>query len=155
MRGRTVIESAFLAVYPSAIHGGYMKNVLIVTAVALSLSACTSMSVKEIRDAGQKDSFIVKKNYQAAYRPLSEETRRCFQIGLITASWVVHGDLYTDIKRGTITVEMVGGMGTKGLLVVDVSEVDSNSSRIDIMEPPGQQSITPRIKKFFDGVPIC
>ena len=132
-----------------------MKNWILIAASCVMLSACTSMSVNEIRADGQRDSFVVPKNYQAAYRPLSEETRRCFQIGMITASWVVHGDLYIDIKRGTITVEMVGGLGTKGLLVVDVSEIDANSARIDIMEPSGQQSITPRIKKFFDGVPIC
>lgn len=132
-----------------------MRKILMACVIPLVLSACSPMTVREIREQSAPESFIVQKTYQSAYRALLEEMRRCFQIGMITAAYMVQGDLYHDIRKGEISVTLVGALGPMPMLLVDIQEAGPDAARIDVINKPGQTSITPRIQGFFDNVPVC
>lgn len=132
-----------------------MIKILMSCVVALALSACAPMTAREIREQSAPESFVIQKNYQATYRLLLEEMRRCFQFGTLGATYIVQGDLYPDIRKGELAVTVVGGLGSMSLLLVDVVESEPNAARIDVINKPGQVSFTPRLKSFFDNVPVC
>lgn len=119
------------------------------------LSACAPMSVQGIREAGNIESFTVAENYQAAYRLLVEEMRRCMQYGMITASVVVHGEVYTDIKKAVITPTMHGGFGAMPLFVVDIVEVNAGSARVDVITKSAGTADARLLKGVFEKTPLC
>lgn len=130
-------------------------GVLAVAAALVLQTACAPMSAQGIRDAGNTQSFTVPINYQAAYRILLDEMRRCMQGGLITATVIVHGDLFTDIHKGVITPTMHGGFGAMPLVVVDIVELDPSSSRMDVLSKSAGSSDPKLLKGVFDNVPLC
>lgn len=75
-------------------------------------------------------SFIAPENYQAIYRRIIEMERKCWQSGLITAQMVVSGDLFHDIKTGTITTALHGGLGVDTYRVTDIVSIDENNTKI-------------------------
>lgn len=121
---------------------------------ALALSAC-SVTSQSIRDAGNLSTLTVPGNYQANYRLLSDELRRCMEGGYLTASVVVRSELFTDIKKGVITPTMIGGAGNKVLVVIDVVEIDPNTTRIDIHSKRAESDNIKHVKTIMAGDPLC
>ena len=121
----------------------------------LMLASCMTLSEQGFRDQGVKESFTVQRNYQDAYRGLSAEMKRCYQVGMITASTVVQSELFTDIRKGTITTALSGGFGNKTMLVVDIVSLDDGSSRIDVISNPSKASSFQNVNGFFSGNPMC
>jgi hypothetical protein len=113
------------------------------------------MSVQGIRDTGTKRSFTVGRNYQAAYRILSDEIRRCMQTGMITAAVIVHSDLYTDIRKGVITPTLHGGLGAMPLMVVDVVGLEGETTRIDVINKNANTEDVKAMQAVFSGATLC
>lgn len=138
---------------PQVLHGGC--KVIAVIAALGTLAACAPMSVQEIRATGARESFSIPGNYQANYRILVDEMRRCMQSGMITATVIVHGEIYSDIKKAVITPTMHGGLGASPLLVVDVLETGANETRIDVMSKSAGSTNAKLLKGVFDKTPLC
>ena len=131
-----------------------MKSWRLVLLVAV-LAGCAPMSAQGIRESGQKQSFTVSANYQAVYRTLTDEMRRCMQTGMITATVIIQADLFTDIRKGVITPTMHGGLGATPLFVVDVVGLEGDSSRIDVMTRGDGTNDTKALRGVFNGTPLC
>ena len=80
--------------------------------------------------AERQFTFTVPEGYQLVYRKILDQERKCWQTGLITAAIVVQGDLFTDIKQGTITTALHGGFGVDTHRVIDVLGMDNGSTRV-------------------------
>lgn len=103
-----------------------------VLACLITIGGCAPATVQELRaDHAGKHAFEVEENYQAVYRTVVTQARKCHQTGLITAQMVVQGDLYPDIKSGhvSIAVHGIGGVGT--IAAVDVAALSDARSRVD------------------------
>lgn len=74
--------------------------------------------------------FVAPENYQPVYRKALDQARKCWQTGMITAQMVVQGDLYHDIKSGTITVALHAGYGVDTYQVIDISAIDEHSTKV-------------------------
>lgn len=111
--------------------GDAMARVIMALAVAL-LAGCAPATVGALRtQSAGKQVFEVDTNYQAVYRTIIERARSCFQAGMITAQMMVQGDLYTDIRSGTISVALHGGLGVDTYLAIDVSAIGENRARVE------------------------
>lgn len=104
------------------------------------LASCAPSTAAGVRALGESRqfTFTAPENYQAVYRKVLEQSRKCWQGGLITAQMVVDGDLYTDTKSGTVTVALHGGLGVDVYQVIDVSLVSENESEIKAYYPRGR-----------------
>src|SRR5690606_22264719 len=69
-------------------------------------------------------------NYQQVYRTILDQARKCHQGGMITAQTVVQGDLYHDIKSGTVSVALHGGFGVDTYQVIDIKSISENESKV-------------------------
>ncbi len=100
--------------------------------LTLLLQGCAPTTAGGVRALGEKNSysFVAPENYQAVYRKVLRQERKCFETGLITAQMMVQGDLYTDIKSGTISVSLQGGFGVDTYQVVDISDINGKQSKI-------------------------
>lgn len=107
-------------------------------------------NVKEVRDNPSKRiDFEVKKNYQEAHRTILNQIRNC---SAQTWGTQISSDLYTDIKKGTISEAVNGPLGTLVSYIVDVAYVSDNSSRITIYSnTPKGESLSEYIKRWADG----
>lgn len=132
-----------------------MVRALVAVVVASLLGGCAQMSAQGIRQTGTKHSFTVNMNYQAAYRTLSDEMRRCMQFGVITATVIVQSDLYTDIRKAVITPTMHGGLGAMPLFVVDVVGLEGDLTRIDVITKNDNPGEAKGLQDVFNGTPIC
>jgi hypothetical protein len=72
------------------------------------------------QEAAGKYTYQFDSNYQQVYRTIVDRARACWQTGMITAQMVVQGDLYTDIRSGTISVALHGGFGVDTYLAIDI-----------------------------------
>lgn len=92
---------------------------------------CAPSTVQGLRDdpAG-KISFEVDQNYQDVYRKILTPARDCYQTGLITAQQVVQGDLFTDTRRGNVTVAMHGGAGVATYLTIDIAALSDMKTKV-------------------------
>ncbi|NYT38860.1 hypothetical protein ERD78_18910 [Allopusillimonas soli] len=108
-----------------------MRALVIVAALVL-LGGCAPATLDGVRNLGPESAytFTAPENYQAVYRTVLKQSRKCHESGLITAQIVVHGDLYQDIKAGTVSVELHGGLGVDVYQVIDIKAVDDDSSRV-------------------------
>lgn len=131
-----------------------MRRILIGIALA-ALAGCAPVPVATIRDSGDRQSFNVAGDYQANYRRLLDEMKRCMQSGMITATVVVHGDLYPDIRRGTIEPTTHGSLGADVLFVVDVVGESEGSTRVDVISKTAGSSNAKLLRGVFDGTPLC
>lgn len=96
------------------------------------LEGCAPTTAGGVRALGSQRefSFVSSENYQTVYRKVLTQERKCWESGLITAEMVVHGDLYTDIKQGVVTVELHSGMGIDIYQVVDISSTKDQETSI-------------------------
>lgn len=109
-----------------------MKNPLAIFVLAIALVGCAPATLEGVRKMGPDRSyaFTAAQNYQQVYRTVLDQARKCYQTGMITAQMVVQGDLYHDIKSGTISVALHGGLGVDTYQVIDISETGENETKI-------------------------
>lgn len=117
-----------------------MYRILCLFVALVTLTSCAPSTAAGVRALGEtrQFTFTAPQNYQAVYRKVLDQSRTCWQGGLITAQMMVNGDLYTDIKSGTITVALSGGLGVDVYQVIDISLVNENESLIKAYFPRGQ-----------------
>lgn len=106
-----------------------MLSILTITAVLPACAPSTAGGVRAMGPARQV-SFVAPENYQAVYRKVLEQERKCYQGGMITAQMVVQGDLYHDTKSGTVTVALHGAAGVDTYQVIDITAIDDNRTRV-------------------------
>jgi hypothetical protein len=107
------------------------------------ISACTPSTAGGVRalDASKQRSFDVEQNYQKVYRTLLEQMRYCDQANMLTANMQIDGDLYNDIKTGTISQTLVGIGYTNVYQVIDVKEISELNSNVKIFVSLGNPDI--------------
>ncbi|MBV6304944.1 hypothetical protein KVP10_08590 [Candidimonas humi] len=128
-----------------------MGKVLVVLAVGLMLVGCAPATLNGVRAMGPQRlyQFQAPQNYQAVYRVILGKVRECFEAGMITAQQVVHGDLYTDIESGTISVELHGGLGTDIYQVIDIKAISPDMTDIKAYYSLGSvQKLGTTLKKW-------
>lgn len=119
------------------------------------LAGCAPMTASSLRDQGARQTFEVAGDYQSNYRILLDEMRRCMQGGMVTASVIVHGELYSDVRQGVITPTMHGGLGAEVLLIVDVSGDASASTRVTVTSKSDPAKDAAALQAVFNGTPLC
>lgn len=107
-----------------------MRGILL--PAALILAGCAPATMQGVRDLGPDKaySFTAPQGYQAVYRDILEQVRKCHQGGMITAQMVVQGDLYHDTKSGSISVALHGGFGVDTYQVIDIAAIDDSSTSV-------------------------
>lgn len=74
----------------------------------------------------------------------------------MTASYIVHSELYHDIRKGEIELTLHGGFGAAPQLLIDVVATGDTTSRIDVIDKPGRASSLSLFRAFLiDGKPVC
>lgn len=108
-----------------------MRTTALLLAI-LMLYGCAPTTAIGVREMGaeRRVAFEAPANYQAVYRKVLDQSRKCWQSGMVTAQMVVTGDLYTDIRSGTITVAMHGALGVDTYQVIDISALDDTRSKV-------------------------
>ena len=100
---------------------------------AALLSGCAPSTIQGLRDspAGVL-MFEVNENYQSVYRKIITPARDCWQQGasLLTAQTDVQGELYSDIRKGNVTVTMRGPAGAHTFLTIDVAALLDSKTKI-------------------------
>lgn len=81
-------------------------------------------------------SFDVDADYQTVYRRIVDVERRCYQGSMITANMMVNADLYTEMKRGEISVGLYGVIAQIHQ-VVDVSGLEDGRTSVTAIYPMG------------------
>lgn len=105
-----------------------LNHIILLIVLGLTIAGCGAMTTQALRDNPTgKHTFRVARNYQDAYRIALENTRKRF------GGMNIDGNLYTDIKRGTITItDPVNFMfGSKGIyMIIDVEKIEYDRARI-------------------------
>lgn len=135
-----------------------MKKNLTTLFIVLLVSGCAPATIDGLRkDHANQISFHVNENYQPIYRKVLSMARQCYQTGMITAQLVVQGDLYHDIKSGSVTVALHGGFGVETHLVVDIDAIDEGASKITVYNAlPSWNSASQAVREWVeDGATEC
>jgi len=74
--------------------------------------------------------IVVEQGYQQVYRTVLTNARRCWQTGMITATMIVNGDLFTDTRSGEISVTLYGGLGPSTYLAFDVRALSDTQTQV-------------------------
>jgi hypothetical protein len=99
--------------------------------VLLAVVGCAPATTQGLREnhAG-KYEFIANEQYEAVYRKVLYQARKCHQPGVIAAQMLAQGDLFHDIKTGNVTVAMHAAYGVDTLLTVDISALDDKTTNV-------------------------
>lgn len=109
------------------------KKIGVLVILAVFFLGCAPATVQKLREnpTGQS-SFETNENYQSVYRKIVTNARRCYQGGMITAQMVVQGDLYTDIKKGNVSIALHGGLGISTYANVDIEAITEDKTKVII-----------------------
>lgn len=130
-----------------------MKNIA-TASLAVLLAACAATTPQQLRAMGAENhiSFEVEDDYQTIYRRLLEVERACYQVGMISATQIVNGDLYPDNRSGTITIGLYGALGPSIYQVVDIRGMDGARTLVDAAIPRKPNDILIRkLKSWAEG----
>lgn len=109
-----------------------IKTALTVAAMAalVILAGCAPATMQGLREQGTHESFEVDQNYQAVYRTVIANARKCWQAGMITAQMMVTGDLYTDIQSAEVTAALHGAAGVDTYLGIDIKALGEARTKV-------------------------
>lgn len=99
---------------------------------ATLLTSCAPSTAGGVREmTGNKVEFSIPSNYQAVYRTVLEQSRKCHQAPTLdVSSMVVTGDLYADLSTGTVMTQMRSARGVDTFAVVDITAIDRATTRV-------------------------
>lgn len=100
--------------------------------LSVLLAGCATPSTVDglRKDPAGREQFEISKDYQAVYRAIVEQARRCHQGNLITAQMQVQSDLYTDTKSGHVAVQLVSVWGPDVFAASDIASIGENRTRV-------------------------
>lgn len=127
-------------------------------AAAAALAGCAPATMQGLREKpGGSGSFEAAQDYQRVYRTVLDNARRCYQHGMVTATMVVQGDLFTDTRTGVVTVALHGGMGVDTHLGVDVKSLGENRTQVTTYHAMSGWSDSPAMVRqwVLDGSAEC
>jgi hypothetical protein len=109
-----------------------MKHLLSLLLAAFLIAGCAPATMQGLREqpGSQAAKFEVEQNYQAVYRTIVTNARKCWQTGMITAQMVVTADLYTDTKTGQISTALHGGLGVDTYLGIDIKALSDTRTEV-------------------------
>lgn len=92
----------------------------------------TFEGLKEDRNVGRYQ-FESQKNYQEVFRIVVNKMRECTQsAALFGGGTTVQGDLYTDIKKGEITLVNLTAFGSNVPMGISITSIDDTKTAVDI-----------------------
>ena len=94
--------------------------------------------------------YIVEENYQQLYRRALNISKQCYETGMITASMVADGNLYTDIKEGEVYIYLLGGLGRSVYHGATFKAIDDKQTKMTIFSNYGGSWYS-RLKKQYTG----
>lgn len=127
---------------------------LAIASLAILLTACAATTPQQLRDTAAENhiSFEVAADYQTVYRRVLEVERACYQVGMISATQIVNGDLYPDSRTGTITIGLYGALGPSIYQVVDVRGLDGSRTLVDAALPrKPNDTLVRKLKSWAEG----
>jgi hypothetical protein len=109
-----------------------MTRFLATFTTALVLTACAStVSVTDLRQVNEGSTTVAAElPYDAAYRIVAAETRRCFERTLPGATVTVRADLYSESKTAEISI--AGALMTSNIaeIVFDIRSTGPTTSEV-------------------------
>lgn len=129
---------------------------LVAAGAFASLSGCAT-NPSEVRNAGpeHRSQFVVQQGYLDTYRAILDRQRACEQANLVTAQWIVQGDVYADTKSGTITAALHGAFGVQTDTVIDVKAASDASTDVVISTKQNADKYAARVRKWIAGSRNC
>lgn len=107
------------------------EKVCIGVGVRGTLAGCAPATMQGLREKPHgQTKFEVQRSYQSVYRTVLNNSRKCWQAGLITAQMIVTGDLYSDTRSGEVTVALHGGAGVDTYFGVDIKAVAEDRTEV-------------------------
>lgn len=123
-----------------------------VLVAAVALTACGPATMQELRASPNlKARFEVPTNYQAAYRTVLDNSRRCWQGAITTAQMVVQGDLYTDIRSGHISVALHGGFGVVTYAGIDLKATGDAQTDVQVYAAQSNWDTSKMVKAWLEN----
>ena len=124
----------------------FLFPVLLGGACLLSLSGCVPSTVGGVREMGpeRQFTFVAPENYQPVYRKILDHVRNCYPQSM---QIVVEGDLFNDTKSGTISVRAQGPVSAAMMMVVDLSALDEQQTKVVGYYPLGSTNKRGQILK--------
>jgi hypothetical protein len=106
---------------------------LILILILAQFSGC-SRTVKELRESDQTVIFAAKEPYQTVYKKIVEQARQCYQIGATAGHFVVQGDLYSDVRKGVVTIARTERItaSVRNDISADIEAVSDNLTRVTV-----------------------
>ncbi len=99
--------------------------------LSVLLVGCAPATLDGVRNLqGNKDSFIADQNYQAVYRTVFRQLKKCNEYNVVLQRQETHGELYTDIKTGTVYTALSSMFGKDIFLVVDMKYLEDSKTEV-------------------------
>jgi hypothetical protein len=100
---------------------------------------------QEVRESAVKYAFNAPENYQSVYRKVLKQARSCYETyyqgGMATLIYTeVEGDIFHDIKSGTITVSFNTGYGQHTEKVIDISAIGETETKVEAYYQEGSDA---------------
>lgn len=128
-----------------------IRNFATAIALTAALAGCAPATMQELRlKPGGEANFQSPQNYQAVYRTILSNARRCYQAGMITAQMIVQGDLYTDTQTGEVTVALHGGLGVSTYLGVDIKSIGNDVTEVKIFSSSSNLAAAKAIRAWVE-----
>lgn len=107
-------------------------SIFAATSLALLISGCAlTVSVSDLRTVNEGSTVVeTRKSYEETYRIIASESRRCFERTLPGAMVSVRADLYSESKKGEVSI--AGALMTSSIteILFEIRSIDANNSEI-------------------------
>ena len=120
--------------------------------IVFFFAGCMASSFNEMkRDTSiKKKEYTVNQNYQALYKRGLAKAQECHEGGLLTATIISDGKLYTDLEEAEITIYLMGGLGRQMHHGVTLKAIDKENTLLNIYTYFGVETIE-TLKKEISG----
>jgi hypothetical protein len=133
-----------------------VKRIIVLTAL---LAGCATYTVEDLRQKASSKAFEVDQNYQAVYRTVVGQARKCYEMSTLGARRTVQGDLYTDIRSGHVMVTWyTGGPGLEAdtFLASDITALGDKRTRVVTYYAPDSDGAASVVEHWVkDGLQEC
>ena len=134
-----------------------MLRLLITLITPLIFLGCAPSTFQEMksREDTKKMSFSVNENYEYFYKKSLQRAKECYEFGMITAAFIVDGQLYNNTKEAEISVSLMGGLGRSVHNGATIKGPNDNLTEVELFSYFGVSHLEKMKRIFTDDTYKC
>lgn len=134
-----------------------MLRFLIVLTVPLIFLGCAPSTFGEMktREDTKKMSFSVNENYEYFYKKNLQRAKECYEFGMITAAFIVEGQIFSNAKEAEISISLVGGFGRNVHNGATIKGLNDNLTEVELFSYFGVSHLEKMKRIFTDDTYKC